>query len=420
MTTPGGRPPESDGDAPDVQDRPEPSTDREPSGPLDQEPAGPTAAERAPAERASPLADPVAPADPTTVGLVPDAAATPPADRSGLTQWVPTDGGWGPPWAPPAAQPYPNQAPPVHQPGAADWSAPRYPGQQWPPTQQYPGQQWPPTHQYPAQPAAAAAPRLGTPGAPAAWGGQQWAGPAGPPTWAGPPTSWGPPASPPPGRQRGKIAALLTVGAVVLAGLGLGVFLLVRGTGSVTPSNFQAVRTSYLEYSVPPDWTAAPPGQMSSLPVLGVSFDGIVDGPEYRCDGATYLRGTVSSGLLTGPGTETAPETVARTFARELGTVYYTALRPPEVRVSAPRTVAVSGVTGWVVEATARTPADDGCLAIEGTVLVLALPTTAPDGAAATALLVVNGDVAGGPVTPPSPTRETLEQILGSARLPGI
>ncbi|MGH3566123.1 MAG: hypothetical protein ACRDRH_08845 [Pseudonocardia sp.] len=218
-------------------------------------------------------------------------------------------------------------------------------------------------------------------------------------------------------RGRGHWMALFAVVAIVLSGLGLGTFLLVRGgsTAASTPANFQTVRTPFLIYAVPPDWnTAAPP---QTLP--GAVFIGAADAPGYECGGQRYLRGSAASALVetTRPAAD-----VAATFARALGGGYYTSNSgtPPEVIVSPGRAVDVAGAPGTLVEATVRTPEDDGCLATRGTLLVLALPAAGPSGAA-TALLVVNGDTAGGPAAaPPVPARETLDAIVNSARLATI
>lgn len=207
--------------------------------------------------------------------------------------------------------------------------------------------------------------------------------------------------------------ALFAVVAIVLGGLGVGTFLLVRGgpTTASTPANFQTIRTPFLVYAVPPDWNTAAPAQ--TLP--GAEFVGAADAPGYECGGERYLRGSATSALI---DTMQPAEDVAAAFARALGGGYYTSnsSAPPEVIVGPGRAVDVAGARGTLVEATIRTPADDGCLATRGTLLVLALPAGGPSGNA-TALLVVNGDTAGGPAAPPVPTRETLDAIIDSARL---
>lgn len=210
--------------------------------------------------------------------------------------------------------------------------------------------------------------------------------------------------------------ALFAVVAIVLSGLGIGTFLLVRDspTTASTPANFQTVRTPFLIYAVPPDWnTAAPPPT-----ILGAGFVAAADAPGYECGGQRYLRGIATSALVE---TTLPAADVAATFARALGGGYYTSNSgaAPDVIVSPALAVDVAGVPGTLVEATIRTPADDGCLATGATMLVLALPAAGPSGSA-TALLVVNGDTAGGPAVSPAPTRDTLDAIVNSARLATI
>ncbi|GEL17838.1 hypothetical protein [Pseudonocardia asaccharolytica] len=238
-----------------------------------------------------------------------------------------------------------------------------------------------------------------------------------------PPPVWGPPPPPhwpqpaPPENHRGKIIALVTVIAVVLAGLGLGGFLLLRGGGTVTPADFQPVRTPSLVYAVPPDWTTTPQGGFPQT--FGVTFQGAAEAPGYSCGGADFVRGTVSSALIV--DASATPVEVAQIFAQGLGRRYYTGIdgSPPQVALGAPEQREVDGVPATLVEATATTPSDDGCLATTGTVLVLAIPTTSRVGEPAVAVFVVNGDVSGGPADPPSPSRTTLEQILAGVHFTG-
>jgi len=256
----------------------------------------------------------------------------------------------------------------------------------WPPVQDQPWFLAPSPPQYQAAPPVA---------------GQQW---------------FPQPIPPPPSRGRGHWVALFAVITIVLTGLGIGTFLLVHGGPATapTPANFQTVRTPFLTYAVPPDWDTANAPQI----FLGAEFIAVADAPGYECGGQRYLRGSATSALVetTRPAAD-----MAYAFARGLGDGFYTSNSgmPPEVIVSLARAVDVAGAPGTLVEATIRTPADDGCLATEGTVLVLALPAAGPSGNA-TALFVVNGDTAGGPATPPVLTRETLDAIVHSARLTTI
>jgi hypothetical protein len=173
-----------------------------------------------------------------------------------------------------------------------------------------------------------------------------------------------------------------------------------------------AIQTPTLSYDVPADWTQG--GEPLTNP-FGLTFSGVARGPEYDCGGRSFVRGIVASAVL--PGTVSLASLPALT--QGLAEAFYTPPdgSRPDVSASNGQTVDVGGVQGNLVEATARTATDDGCLATEGTVLVLAVPTTGSDGRPAMALLVVNGDDAGGPANaPPSPSRATLDAIVASAR----
>lgn len=219
----------------------------------------------------------------------------------------------------------------------------------------------------------------------------------------------------PPGR--GRLLALIAVGAVVLVGLGVGSLLLFGAprTGAVTDRT-AVVRTGALEYTVPADWTQG--GAPLSSP-FGFDFSGVVRAPAYDCAGRSLVRGIAASAVL--PSTVSAASITGLT--QVLAEALYT---PPDgtrptVAVGSARNVDVGGIQGRLIEATARTSTDDRCLASEGTVLVLAVPAIGPDGRQILALLVVNGDRAGGPIAaPPTPTRATLDAIVASARVAGI
>lgn len=244
--------------------------------------------------------------------------------------------------------------------------------------------------------------------------------PFGTPTAAyGPPPAgmYGPPYPPdagggPGSSRRGTVIALVLVGVAVLAALGGGALLLVNRATGVDTSAFQPVRTPVFSYSVPPDWEVG--GATGAPPVLDIPFTGVASGPAYTCSGNDYLRGIVASGVTARAG---APGEIAGSVAGELGAIFYSgADEPPSVTVSPPQPTDLDGVAAARAEATIRAPEGDGCLATEGVLIVLAVPL----GGAGTAVLIVNGDVAGGPAVPPSPDRATLEAIVGTARLSSI
>lgn len=205
---------------------------------------------------------------------------------------------------------------------------------------------------------------------------------------------------------------MVAAGVVLLGVVGIGVLLLVQRPSAVDAAQFQTIRTDVLTYGVPQDWVVGPVGAPA---VLGAEFTGTAATAPYECEGRRFLRGVVTSTLTPQQG---PPAGIAATFARALGVAYYgsSADLPPEVTLSDPRTVDLGGATASRVDATVRTVADDGCLATEGRLIVLAFPL----GASGTALLVVNGDAAGGPAAPPSPEPAVLEAIAGTARVNGI
>ena len=206
---------------------------------------------------------------------------------------------------------------------------------------------------------------------------------------------------------------MVVVGGVVLAGLGVGAFLLFGSARYGTAAGpVSTVRASGLDYDVPGDWTQG--GAPLTTP-FGIDFTGVARAPAYDCAGRSLVRGVVASALL--PSTVSAASITALTQA--LAEAFYTPpdRTRPEVAVDSARNVDVGGVQGRLIEATARTATDDRCLASEGTVLVLAAPTTGPDGKQAVALLVVNGDRAGGPIGAPTMVpRPVLDAIVASAR----
>jgi hypothetical protein len=205
---------------------------------------------------------------------------------------------------------------------------------------------------------------------------------------------------------------MIAVGALVLAGLGVAGFLLLKPADTAAAGAMTPIQTPTLSYTVPTDWTQG--GEPLTNP-FGLTFAGVARGPEYECGGRSFVRGIVASAVL--PGTVSLTSLPA--LAQGLAQAFYTPPdgSRPDVSASYAQTIDVGGIQGNLVEATARTATDDGCLGTEGTVLVLAVPTSGPDGRPAMALLVVNGDDAGGPAdAPPSPSRATLDAIVASAR----
>jgi hypothetical protein len=162
-----------------------------------------------------------------------------------------------------------------------------------------------------------------------------------------------------------------------------------------------------------------PPAGWSAMPHLGPAgtvdlAQGATTGP-YTCGSPPQLydRGILGSGSA--PRSD--PRTLATAIAEQAATAYYTPQGgpAPQVKPAAPTTVLVrapSGgtVTGAVVRAVATRPAGP-CVAGSGSVFVLVLALSDRDG-----VLVVNGDLAGGPADPPPPGQSLLRTIVGTAQ----
>jgi hypothetical protein len=157
-----------------------------------------------------------------------------------------------------------------------------------------------------------------------------------------------------------------------------------------------------LIYEVPPEWTPLPTGSLSakSLPNAVIYFPATVG--EYQCEGNGYSRGGLGAGTIAKSDPATAATTIAKAFATE----FYSS-GTATVDAGAPKT---SG-TKTQVDATISTTGNN-CLATKGKVSVLVIDS----GAADYQFLVVNGDVTGGPATPPPPADADLQKMVDSAR----
>jgi hypothetical protein len=126
-----------------------------------------------------------------------------------------------------------------------------------------------------------------------------------------------------------------------------------------------------------------------------------------------YQRGQLGSGSAP----KTDPTALANSLAQLAATDYYPpqgGTTPPIVTIADPEPVQRTmtngtSVTGVQVEAVVSQQSDP-CLASQGEVLVLVLALADRD-----AVLVVNGDIQGGPATPPPATDEALQAILDTA-----
>lgn len=166
---------------------------------------------------------------------------------------------------------------------------------------------------------------------------------------------------------------------------------------------------SGLSYQIPPtDW--------STSPVLGnVGSVTLAQGAErtaYVCGRPTerLFRGILGSG--TAPRAD--PTGVADAVASAAATLYYTTdNQPPTVTVGPAQPVrrrsGSDTLPGVLVRAVA-TQHTDPCLGTQGEVLVLVLRFPDHDG-----VLVVNGDIAGGPANPAPATDAELRAIVSTA-----
>jgi hypothetical protein len=170
--------------------------------------------------------------------------------------------------------------------------------------------------------------------------------------------------------------------------------------------------TSGLTYQIPPTgWhTEDSAGQLGQVQLTGGGYYN-----PYTCGNPAkgYQRGAVGSGSAP----KADPTVLATTLARTAAQDYYTpagSAVAPMVTVSGPESVQRTlpngdSVSGIQVEAIADQQTDP-CLAAEGEVLVLVLILPQRD-----AVLVVNGDTAGGPATPLPATTDDLQAILDTA-----
>ena len=165
-----------------------------------------------------------------------------------------------------------------------------------------------------------------------------------------------------------------------------------------------------LQYQIPPGlWT----------PETDNGTDGPVslrDGARrtaYQCGNPSqlYVRGELGSGTAPAAGAAQVATALAYTAASQY---YATGAKGPQITVGAPTTTTRTtpsgkSVTGAIVQAIASQSADP-CLASRGEVLILVLQMGNAD-----AVLMVNGDVAGGPANPAPATADELTRILASA-----
>jgi hypothetical protein len=214
------------------------------------------------------------------------------------------------------------------------------------------------------------------------------------------------------------VSLLVVVGLVIVFVVVNGGDRPITGRAEATPADqapddtWTTLRNaaSGLSYQIPPSlWT----------PQTNDGTDGPVNlrngarRTAYTCGtpGQEYVRGELGSGTAPAAG----PDQVATALAYTAASQYYSSgSQGPRISVDPAqpvqrRTPSGKTVQGAVVRAIATQNADK-CLADRGEVLVLVLQLTDSD-----AVLVVNGDLSGGPATPAPPTEDELRKILDSA-----
>lgn len=157
-----------------------------------------------------------------------------------------------------------------------------------------------------------------------------------------------------------------------------------------------------VRYAVPEGWR---PTEDARVGLPGMALTGVAVRGEYRCGGKDYTRGLVGGGTAPPGEVNQVASDLARGFGREL----YGSGQGLQVTVGTPKR---SG--GAVRVDAAVTTSGDECLARRGRVTVVVL-----DHAGALRVVVVNGDLEGGPQTPPPPTEAELRAIADSVRPTG-
>jgi hypothetical protein len=214
------------------------------------------------------------------------------------------------------------------------------------------------------------------------------------------------------GRTSRRSAAGLLLVALVLVAIGVVLVLaenrIIAGMALVSPAgawNTLSDPASGLSYQIPPaDWHTNP-DVGSAGPVK------LTQGAEraaYTCGNPVerLLRGVLGSGSA--PRTD--PAGLANSVAMAAATAYYHDSAAPTIKLDPPQRITRTGLTGVLVRAVASQHTDK-CLASQGEVLVLVLQFGDHDG-----VLVVNGDLAGGPSDPPPATDAELRAIAGTAQ----
>lgn len=254
---------------------------------------------------------------------------------------------------------------------------------------------------------------------------------------------------PPPPRKRGNLPLILTIaGLVVVVAAVVTIVLITQNSGdnqaqtpppgaattSTSTPKFTPPRATSREgnaplepqnagwsviknekaqlyYEVPPSWTPVPAGSLKSKTLPNVTLSSPASLTDYQCQGGNYSRGGLGAGSMP----KSDPAKAATELAKAFGAEFYSS-GTATVEVTTPKAVTTAKTTtgrtlsAFQVDATVTTTGN-ACLATKGKVSVLVI-----DSQHDYRFLVVNGDVTGGPATPPPPTEAELQKIVESAR----
>jgi hypothetical protein len=201
---------------------------------------------------------------------------------------------------------------------------------------------------------------------------------------------------------------------VIVLALVIGVVLLLGGGDTITGQAHDVQQDEWstlsdpasgLTYQIPPtDWHTNP--DVGSAGPVALTQG--AERPAYTCGNPIerLLRGVLGSGSA--PRTD--PTTLADSVATAAANQYYHDSAAPTVKLDPPQKITRKGLDGVIVRAVATQHADK-CLASTGEVLVFVLRFGDHDG-----VLVVNGDLAGGPTNPAPATDAELRAIVGTAQ----
>jgi hypothetical protein len=182
-------------------------------------------------------------------------------------------------------------------------------------------------------------------------------------------------------------------------------------------NDWTCVPTQSLSYSydVPKTWQLRTGGTVPVDGMDGFSLKGITTYGEYQCGGKPYSKG--GTGGVVVPQTDLAK--VGSDFAKALSEQFYKSAPSHQVSIGQPKPVKMPftgndgktvDIDGVQVDAVTTTSGNE-CLATRGMVKVLVLK-----GDKGFHVFMANGDLAGGPVKPATPTEAELQEMVDSVK----